>query len=125
MRTSIWYRTEEKQPDKSDYYLCYRGWGMGGKADGDSDNGYLWYDKKRDEWREYSSSNMGHSAIVYYWTDADPSGWTDSDPPSIRIKKGYDPMSTKLGHPALQDAWKDVEEAIKRYETIRALTETP
>ena len=37
MRTSIWYRTELQQPPKSGYYLSYRGWGMGGKADGDHD----------------------------------------------------------------------------------------
>ena len=47
MRTSIWYRTEEKNPDKSGYYLSYRGWGMGGKGDGDHDHGYLYYDKKK------------------------------------------------------------------------------
>ena len=52
MRTSIWFRTEEKQPDKSGYYLSYRGWGMGGKADGDSDHGYVYYDKKQNEWRD-------------------------------------------------------------------------
>ena len=26
MRTSIWFRTEEKQPDKSGYYFTYRDW---------------------------------------------------------------------------------------------------
>lgn len=123
MRTSIWYRTEERQPDKSDYYLCYRGWGMGGKADGDSDNGYLWYDKRNDEWRDYKNSNMGNSAIVYYWTDADPEEWVNKDPPSIKIRKDYNPVTTKTGHPAVLDAWKDVEEAIKRYETVKALCE--
>lgn len=122
MRTSIWYRTEEKQPDKSDYYLCYRGWGMGGKADGDSDHGYLWYDVKRNEWRDFSSTSMGHTAIVYYWTNADPSGWVNVDPPSIKIRGGYNPQSSKEApHPAIQDAWNEVEEAIKRYETMKAL----
>ena len=114
MRTSIWYRTEEKQPDESGYYLSYRGWGMGGKGDGDHDHGYLYYDKKKNEWREYKS--MGYDAIVYYWSDADPVGWTDEDPPSVRIKRG---MAQE--HIAVQEAWKNVEEAIKQYKVIKAL----
>ena len=117
MRTSIWYRTEEKQPDESGYYLSYRGWGMGGKADGDNDHGYLYYDKKNDEWRQYKS--MGYDAIVYYWTDAKPDKWTDADPPSIKIRPGYDPQAD--GNVTVQAAWKDVEEAIKKYETVKAL----
>ena len=116
MRTSIWYRTEEKNPDKSGYYLSYRGWGMGGKGDGDNDHGYLYYDKKNDEWRQYKS--MGYDAIVYYWTDATPDDWTDEDPPSHKIKPGM-----KQEHVAVQAAWNDVEEAIKRYKTVKALCE--
>ena len=117
MKVSIWHHTTERQPSKSGYYLSYRGWGMGGKADGDSDHGYVYYDKTRDEWRDYESTSMGHGAIVYYWTDADPHGWTNADPPSIVLRRG----GRNLDHVAVQDAWKDVEEAIKRYETIKAL----
>lgn len=117
MRTSIWYRTEEKQPDESGYYLSYRGWGMGGKGDGDSDHGYVYYDKKRIEWRD-SKSEDSHYAIVYYWTDATPDDWTEEDPPSIRIKRGM-----KQEHVAVQAAWKEVEEAIKRYNTVKALSD--
>lgn len=127
MRTSVWYRTEEKQPDKSDYYLAYRGWGMGGKSDGDSDHGYVWYDKNRNEWRDYSSTSMGHDAIVYYWTNATPDAWVDADPPSIRIRTKnttYNPTLHTDDHPAVKDAWIEVEEAIKRYETVKALCET-
>lgn len=120
MRTSIWYRTEERQPDKSDYYLAYRGWGMGGKADGDSDHGYVWYDKQRNSWRDYTSTSMGHDAIVYYWTDATPDEWVDSDGPSSKIK----PRAAHQ-HVAVQDAWNDVQEAIKRYETVKALCAKP
>ena len=116
MRTSIWYRTEEKQPNESGYYLSYRGWGMGGKGDGDNDHGFLWYDKRRDEWRDYESTSSGWSAIVYYWTDATPDDWTEEDPPSIRIKRGV-----KQEHAAVQEAWQEVEEAIKRYNTVKAL----
>lgn len=117
MRTSIWYRTELQQPKESGYYLTYRGWGMGGKADGDSDNGYLYYHKKTNKWYEYESavrSMHPNSCIVYYWTDADPAGWTDSDPPSIHIQ----PVKE---HPALQDAWQRVQEAIERYEILKKL----
>lgn len=116
MRTSIWYRTEEKNPDKSGYYLSYRGWGMGGKGDGDHDYGFLWYDKKRDEWRDYETLSIGDGAIVYYWTDANPDNWTDEDPPSTKIRRGM-----MQEHISVQEAWQNVEEAIKRYETVRIL----
>lgn len=119
MRTSVWYRTEEKQPDKTGSYLSYRGFGMGGMSDYDHHNGYLWYDKKTDAWYEYDDCR--DIVIVYYWTDADPDGWVDSDPPSIKIRKGYDPKSNKHNNVTLADAWNDVEEAIKRYETVKAL----
>ena len=84
MRTSIWYRTELKNPDKSGHYLAYRGWGMGGKADGDHDHGYMYYDKKTNRWYEYSDKR--DTAIVYYWTDATPDEWTDQDPPSVQLR---------------------------------------
>ena len=115
MRTSIWYRTEERQPDKSGYYLSYRGWGIGGKADDDHDHGYVYFDKKKNEWRDYQSG--GHYAIVYYWTDATPDEWTDEDPPSIKIK------TLKETNPAVQSAWDAVQEAIMQYEFIKKLTE--
>lgn len=119
MRHSIWYRTEERQPVTSGYYLTYRGWGMGGKVDGDSDNSYLYYYRKTDKWYEYESevrSMHPRTCIVYYWTDADPAGWTDADPPSVKIKRGM-----QQEHVAVQEAWQEVEEALKRYETVRAL----
>lgn len=114
MRTSIWFRTEEKQPDKSGYYLSYRGWGIGGKADGDSDHGYVYYDKKQDEWRDYDTG--GHYAIVYYWTDATPDDWTDSDPPSVQLRKLKQEQNV-----ALESAYKDVLIAIEKYNMLKEL----
>lgn len=114
MRTSIWYRTEQKQPPKSGYYLSYRGWGIGGKADCDSDHGYVYYDKKQDEWRDHQSG--GHYAIVYYWTDATPDDWTDQDPPSVQLRKLSDEHNV-----ALADAYKKVCEAIDQYNMIKKL----
>ncbi len=119
MRTSIWFRTEERQPAKSGYYLTYRGWGMGGKDDCDSDNSYLYYHTKTKQWYEYESETRAthpRTCIVYYWTDADPAGWTDEDPPSVKIKA----MPT---NPVLDLAWRDVEEALKKYEFLKRLVE--
>lgn len=115
MRTSIWYRTEERQPAKSGYYLSYRGWGIGGKADGDSDFGYLWYDKKFDEWSDYESRDSS-GAIVYYWTDATPDDWTDQDPPSVKLRKLKEEHNV-----ALEAAYKDVLIAIDKYNMIKEL----
>jgi hypothetical protein len=116
MRTSIWYRTELKNPDHSGYYFAYRGWGMGGKADGDCDYGYLYYDRYRDRWREYERDNKYDSVIVYYWTDADPHGWVEKDPPSVKIRE----MKEKY-NPTLEDAWQRVKEAIDQYNMIKNL----
>ena len=119
MRTSIWYRTELQQPPKSGYYLSYRGWGMAGKGDYDHDHGYLYYHKKTDTWYSHESdvrSSFPDTAIVYYWTDATPDDWTDSDPPSVQLRK------VKQEHNvALDDAWKKVQEAIDQYNMIKEL----
>lgn len=120
MRTSIWYRTELQQPDKSGFYLTYRGWGMGGMGDGDHDHGYLYYRKKDDKWYEYEgawrSSFPDEVSFVYYWTDATPDDWTDQDPPSVQLRK------VKQEHNvALEDAWKKVQEAIDQYNMIKEL----
>ena len=114
MKVSFWHHTADQQPEKSGYYLAYRGWGMGGKGDGDHDHGYVYYDKKKNEWRDYQS--MGSYAIVYYWTDATPDDWVDNDLPVSRRKQ-----SQKEMHPAEQEALAELKEAIKRYETVRAL----
>lgn len=114
MRTGIWYRTELKNPDKSGHYLAYRGWGMGGKADSDHDHGYMYYDKKTNQWYEYSDKR--DTAIVYYWTDATPDEWTDADPPSVQLRKVKEEPN-----PALEIAWKNVEEAVRQYHIVESL----
>ena len=117
MKTSIWYHTAEKQPDRSGHYLSYRGWGMGGGFDGASDYGYLYYHKKTDTWYEYEGEVRKmhpNKCIVYYWTDADPRGWVDNDPPVVRRKE-------MIKHPALEDAWKNVLDAIEKYKILEAL----
>lgn len=120
MRTSIWFRTEEKQPDKSGYYFTYRGWGIGGKADGDEDYGYLYYRKQDDTWYGYKnswdSSFPDEVSFVYYWSDADPSGWVDKDPPSVKLRKIKEEQNV-----ALESAYKDVLNAIDKYNMIKEL----
>ena len=119
MRTSIWYHTADQQPNKDGLYLTYRGWGMGGKADGDHDHGYLYYRVKDGKWYEYEgawrSSFPEVVSFVYYWTDADPVGWLDSDPPISQRKKHRE------DNPALQIAWERVQESIRQYEIVRSL----
>lgn len=114
MKTSIWHHTADKNPSKKGYYLCYRGFGMGGMSDDDHSTGYQWYDKKTNDW--YNHNDCARNALVYYWTDADPEDWVDKDPPVSQRKKINQESS-----PALQDAWKKVQEAIHQYEMIRTL----
>ena len=120
MRVSFWHHTADKQPEKSGYYLSYRGWGMGGKGDGDHDYGYLYYHTKYKKWYEYEGSWNSmfpdEVSFVYYWTDATPDEWTDQDPP-VSMRK----LSKQEMHVAEKEALAELEEAIKRYETVKAL----
>jgi hypothetical protein len=116
MRPCIWYHTADKNPGSSGFYLSLRGWGIAGKADYDSDYGYLFYDKKRNQWREYDSINS-HDAIVYYWTEADPGKWVDNDPPVTHRKS-----VTTEANASLKSAWENVEKAVEQYNLIKALS---
>jgi hypothetical protein len=120
MKPCLWYHTADKNPDKSGYYLAYRGWGLGGKADGDSDYGPVYYDKKINEWRDYESPIMGHYAFVYYWTEADPEKWVDSDVPVTKRKTSN--KKEEQANSALEKAWADVLLSVERYELIKALS---
>jgi hypothetical protein len=116
MKPCIWYHTAEQQPDKSGYYLSYRGWGIGGKSDYDSDWGYVYYDKKINSWRDYESTVHGHDAIVYYWTDACPDEWVNNETVTKKKQKQKD-------NAALDIAWQRVQEAVRQYEVVKALTQ--
>ena len=115
MKPCIWYHTAERQPAESGYYLSYRGWGIAGKSDYDSDYGPVFYDKKINSWRDYKSTSYGHDAIVYYWTEADPEEWVDGE--TVINKKKVTP------NPALEIAWQQVVKAVEQYELIKALTQ--
>lgn len=118
MKTSIWYHTADRQPFETGYYLCFQGWGIGGKTDGDNDIEYLYFHKKTNKWYGYEGQqNAMHpdTRIVYYWTDADPASWVDKDPPVSQRK------SHREDNPALKIAWDRVQESIRQYEIIRNL----
>ena len=75
---------------------------------------YFYWNKAEGEWR---TDNTAYSrwANVYYWTHEDPEVWVDTDPPVKYHKKPKD-------NPALEIAWNNVQEAIRQYEIIKALT---
>ena len=115
MKPCIWYHTAEQQPNKSGYYLSYRGFGIAGPSDYDSATGYLYYDSKKRLWRDYESDSRGQDAIVYYWTEADPEEWVNNE--TVINKKKVTP------NPALDIAWQQVVKAVEQYELIKALTQ--
>ena len=112
MKVSFWHHSADKKPDKTGYYLAYKSYSMGGDS---TNTGYYYYNKKTNEWRDSSLSNS-YSANVYYWSDADPEDWVDKDPPVVHRKKLNQEM-----HPEEKEALENLQEAIRRYETIRAL----
>jgi hypothetical protein len=111
MKTSIWYHTADKQPTESGYYIAYKGTQMG---DDSCNAGYYYYNKSANEWRD-SKISSAFWANVYYWTEADPQAWVDSDPPLARRKESK-------SNPALEIALNNVYEAVRQYEIVKALT---
>ena len=113
MKTSIWHHTADKQPDKSGYYVAYKSYSMG---DDSTNVGYYYYSAGANSWRD-SSISSAHYANVYYWSDADPEAWVDADPPVLKR-----PAAVVATNPALEIAWNNVQQAIRQYEIIKALT---
>ena len=111
MKTSIWHHTADRQPDKSGYYMGFRTITFGDDTCGVD---YFYWNQSAGEWR---TDRTCHSqwANVYYWTEDDPEVWVNSDPP-VRYRKS--PKS----NPALEIAWNNVQEALRQYEIVKALT---
>jgi hypothetical protein len=116
MKTSVWYHTADRQPDKSGYYMAFRTVTL---ADDTCGVDYFYWNKDgglkgQGEWRTDHTCHS-HWANVYYWTPDDPEQWVDTDGP-VRNRK------TPRSSPALEAAWWDMQRAIERYEMVRALT---
>ena len=111
MKTSIWYHTADKQPEKSGYYMGFRTVTL---ADDSCGVDYFYWNKADSEWRTDSTCNS-RWANVYYWTHEDPEVWVNLDPP-VRYRK-----NPKV-NPALEIAWNNVQEAIRQFEIVKALT---
>lgn len=112
MKTSIWYHTADKQPEKSGYYVAYKSYSIG---DDSTNVGYYYYSAGANSWRD-SSLSQAHYANVYYWSDADPEQWVEGDPPVTQRKKVI------KSNPALEIAWNNVQEALRQFEIVKALT---
>ena len=111
MRTSIWHHTADQQPENSGYYMGFRTITL---ADDTCGVDYFYWNKAEGEWRT-DSTCYSRWASVYYWTESDPEDWVDSDPPLAYRKKAK-------SNPALEIAWNNVQEAIRQFEIIKALT---
>ncbi len=113
MKTSIWYHVDEKLPTKSGTYVTFVGPTM---ASDDSCVGTSYFHTAgrsdsitwNSRWQE---SRAPHSAWanVVYWCDADPAEW-------------YENTYVIKHTPALDDAWAAVQDAVGKYEMLKALT---
>jgi hypothetical protein len=121
MRTSIWYHTADRQPDKSGYYMGFRTVTL---ADDTCGVDYFYWNRTggmngKGEWRTDSTCHS-QWANVYYWTESDPEAWVDADPP-VRYRNS----AKQNMHPAEKEAFEKVQQAIEQYQTIKALCEKP
>jgi hypothetical protein len=106
----------DRQPDKSGYYMAFRTVTL---ADDTCGVDYFYWNqdgglKGKGEWRTDHTCHS-HWVNVYYWTESDPEQWVDEDGP-VRNRK------TPRSNPALEAAWQDMQQAIERYEIVRALS---
>lgn len=108
MKMCIWYDVRELLPQKSGYYLAFKGMTIG---DDETNIAYYHWNAQKQLWRDYE--NMGHTAKIVFWTYADPTDWYENLPT---------PLVKEEQTPAEISAWGDVVKAIERYNIIRALS---
>lgn len=112
MKPCVWFDVSERLPDRSGYYLAFKGMSMG---DDEVSCDYYYWNSSAKEWRD-SKYSGSHWANVVYWTDADPAAWYNE--PAGRSK------NKRQISVAEQDAWDAVKAAIERYEIVRQLAKT-
>jgi hypothetical protein len=105
MKTSFWYHVNEKLPTKSGTYTTFFGPTM---ASDDSGVTTSYWDQARLGWRESQAPHSAWANVVY-WSDADPAEW-------------YENTYVIKHTPALDEAWAQVQDAVSRYEMLKALT---
>ena len=67
-----------------------------------------YWDQARLGWRESQAPHSAWANVVY-WSDADPAEW-------------YENTYVIKHTPALDEAWAQVQDAVSRYEMLKALT---
>jgi hypothetical protein len=109
MKTSFWYHVDEKLPKKSGTYVTFVGPTI---ASDDSGVGTSYFRSNRGSWNavwQESCAPQSAWANVVYWCDAEPAEW-------------YENTNVITHTPALDDAWAAVQDAVSKYEMLRALT---
>jgi len=104
MKTTFWYNTNEKLPEQCGTYLTF----VGPTLADEGGIGTSYFAGTNTGWRE-SVATHSHRAAVVYWCDANPWEW-------------YEDRRESKNTPALAAAWDEVQEAVKRYELVKALT---
>ena len=104
--TSIWYHSGDKHPPESGHYVGYKL-----PTFGDDSEGYdmFYWDNEKREWREFRAPH-GSTIIVSYWTEC----------PEIPDQGHVN--SLDIPTVAEIDAWKNVEDAISKYNMVKELS---
>ena len=119
MKTSIWYNSKAGQnPKKQGYYVTFVGMTMGGGEAGIQMSYFDNVDKSgRAEWYDNHTNNSNWANVIF-WSDADVYGWYE-DMGTTRTWDRNKELNTMK--PAEQEAWANVEEAVRKYEVVKAL----
>lgn len=120
MKTSIWYNSKTGEyPKKQGYYVTFVGMTMGGGEAGIQMSYFDHVDKngRGAEWYDNHTSNSNWANVIF-WCDAPVYDWYDNMGPTNHWSKSVVQQTMK---PAEQEAWANVEEAIRKYEVIKAL----
>jgi len=104
MYTSIWYHVGDYRPKKDGYYLAYKLPTLGDDEEG---YGLYYWDNEYADWRE-SAASHSHGVQVSIWAEC-PNHFYN-----------YKPVN-KISTTAEIDAWKNVLDAISKFNMIKEL----
>lgn len=101
MKVSIWYHVDERLPPQPGFYLTY-------VEDSDQRIEYNYYNGPVSGWARYKGLSTWLSGVRF---------WTDINLPAML----EDHVANYQEQPGEREAREQVEQAVERYEIIRAL----